>query len=74
VDTAGIREFSLWNVGWREVESGFPEIFHAAEACRFPDCRHRGEPRCAVRQAVDSEEIDPGRYQSYLTLLGESEE
>lgn len=74
VDTAGIREFSLWNVGWREVESGFPEIFHAAEACRFPDCRHRGEPRCAVRQAVDQEEIDAGRYQSYLTLLGESEE
>jgi ribosome biogenesis GTPase len=67
VDTAGIREFSLWNVGWREV-------FHAAEACRFPDCRHRGEPRCAVRQAVDREEIDAGRYQSYLTLLGESEE
>lgn len=74
VDTAGIREFALWNVGWREVESGFPEIFHAAEGCRFPDCRHRGEPRCAVREAADREEIDAGRYQSYLTLLAESEE
>jgi len=73
VDTAGIREFALWNVGWREVEAGFPEIFHAAEACRFPDCRHRAEPRCAVRDAADRGEIDAGRYQSYLTLLGESE-
>ena len=71
VDTAGIREFALWGLDWRELEAGFPEIFHAAEGCRFPDCRHRGEPGCSVQDALDEERIATERYQSYLTLLSE---
>lgn len=73
VDTAGIREFALWEVDWRGVEAGFPEVFHEAELCKFPDCRHRSEPGCAVRRAVDEERLDPDRYASYLTLVAEVE-
>ena len=51
----------------------FAEIFHEAELCRFPDCRHAGEPGCAVALAVAEERICPARYQSYLTLMGEAE-
>lgn len=72
VDTAGVREFALFDVDWRGVEAAFPEIFHAAEGCRFPDCRHRTEPACAVRAAAEEETIAPERYASYLTLIGEA--
>lgn len=73
VDTAGIREFAVWGVGWRELEAAFPEIHEAGQGCRFPDCRHLSEPDCAVNAASEEGLIDPGRYGSYLTLLGEVE-
>ena len=73
VDTAGIREFALWNVDWRGVEAGFPEIFHEAEHCRFADCRHLSEPGCAVLLAVEEERISSERFASYLTLVTEVE-
>jgi ribosome biogenesis GTPase len=73
IDTAGIREFALWNVTWRQVESAFAEISAAGQGCRFPDCHHRNEPNCKVRPAVDAGTISPGRYASYLTLLQEAE-
>lgn len=72
VDTAGIREFALWNISWRQIESAFPEIAALNGECRFPDCRHRQEPRCAVRAAVEAETLSPVRYGSYLTLLEEA--
>lgn len=74
VDTAGIREFGLSGVDFRILEGAFREIHEAGAACRFPDCRHREEPRCAVREAVEAGRIAPSRYESYLTLLREIEE
>lgn len=73
VDTAGIREFALWDVSWRQVESAFPEISALNGGCRFPDCHHREEPRCSVREAYDAGTLSDVRYASYLTLLGEAE-
>lgn len=72
VDTAGIREFALWGVDERGVENGFLEIREIAAGCRFLDCRHRVEPGCAVRKALDEGRVSAGRYQSYLTLLAEA--
>lgn len=73
IDTAGIREFALWDVAWRQVESAFAEISAAGQGCRFPDCHHRSEPSCKVREAADAGTINSGRYASYLTLLQEAE-
>lgn len=73
VDTAGIREFALWDVDWREVEEGFPEIHEEGARCRFPDCRHRSEPGCAVTRALEEDRLSLSRYESYLTLLAEAE-
>jgi len=73
IDTAGIREFALCDVAWRQVESAFPEISTLGQGCRFPDCHHRGEPNCKVRVAAEAGTIPPGRYASYLTLLQEAE-
>ncbi len=73
VDTAGIRGFALWGMDWRCVESGFLEIHEAGAGCRYPDCRHRGEPGCAVDAALSRGEILERRFESYLTLLDEAE-
>jgi ribosome biogenesis GTPase len=71
VDTAGIREFALWEMGWREVERSFPEIHEAGAGCRFPDCQHDREPGCAVKGSLQAGRISPRRYGSYLSLLRE---
>ena len=74
VDTAGIREFALWAMDWRAIAAAFPEIAEASQKCRFPDCRHRSEPACAVRNAVETDAVNAARYASYLTLVNETED
>ena len=49
----------------------FEDIEELAEACRFSDCRHGNEPGCAVRAALESGELDPGRWKSFLKLQKE---
>ena len=36
--------------------------------CQFHDCSHRAEPGCAVRQAVEANDVEKTRYDSYLRL------
>lgn len=73
VDTPGLRGFGLWDLGPEEVAAGFREIAALRGACRFADCRHRAEPDCAVRAAVEAGEVDSERFESYLRLLEDSE-
>lgn len=75
VDTPGMRELQLW--GDEEILAGeFDEIEALAADCRFSDCRHRGEPGCAVAAALEEGRLDRGRWESYgrmrreLQLLG----
>ena len=69
VDTPGMREFGLWDVDPAEVALLFREIRPHVGACRFGlSCRHRAEPGCAVRAAVDAGGITPRRYRSYLRM------
>ena len=71
VDTPGFSEVGLWGIEPRELASCFPEMRVALESCKFPDCSHRTEPGCAVRQAISAGTIHPDRYASYLVLLEE---
>ena len=54
-----------------EIYHFFPEIFRAAEGCRFYNCLHLDEPGCAVRQAVEEGEINWLRYRSYISILND---
>jgi ribosome biogenesis GTPase len=72
IDTPGIRELGLW-LDAGAVEAVFPEIEAAAEGCRFGDCRHEGEPGCAVAGAVARGELDPSRLASFQRLRREAE-
>ncbi|HEY0799088.1 MAG TPA: ribosome small subunit-dependent GTPase A [Candidatus Baltobacteraceae bacterium] len=69
IDSPGVGEFELRGLEWREVVAGFREFRDLAEHCRFRDCTHRREPDCAVRAAVASGAISPGRYASYMAIL-----
>jgi ribosome biogenesis GTPase / thiamine phosphate phosphatase len=70
IDTPGMRELQLWDAadGVRET---FEDIDEIARACRFTDCRHRDEPRCAVKAAVEAGQLQASRLESYLKLQGE---
>lgn len=69
IDTPGIKSFGVWELDPKEVESYFSEIFTTGHGCRFPDCSHRHETGCAVKEAVEQGKISPIRFNSYLSLM-----
>ncbi len=73
IDTPGLREVEAWAAG-DAVDDVFDDISETAGGCRFRDCRHQGEPGCAVRRAVDEGEIDADRLDNYLNLSRETSE
>jgi len=73
VDTPGLRDVALWGLRPQDVAEAFPDIRRFGAACRFDDCRHREEPRCAVRDAVEANTLAVSRYGSYRKMLDEAE-
>ena len=53
----------------REVTEGFIEFAPYLGLCRFRDCRHRQEPGCAIRDAIDEGAIHPERFASYRRIV-----
>lgn len=74
VDTPGMRAFGLWGADPNDVQGAFPEILEASDRCRFRDCLHRVEPRCAIRADLEAGKILKSRYDSYLRMLASLEE
>ena len=74
VDTPGFSEVGMWGVDLRELADCFPDFRPFLGDCRYADCRHRKEPGCRVREALEGGGIAPDRYASYLALLQELEE
>ena len=70
IDTAGLREFQPWEAD-SELDAVFPEVAELAAQCRFRDCRHEGEPGCAVQQALGDGSLDARRFEHYLRLKRE---
>jgi len=68
VDTPGIRQFQLWDVIPEEVAGYFRDIRPYVSLCHFPDCTHRHEADCAVKDAVADGRLDARRYESYCYL------
>lgn len=74
VDTPGIRGLGIWDVGPEELDGFFPEVFELSSGCRFRGCSHSHEPSCAVKAAVESGDLHPHRYESYLRIRVSLEE
>lgn len=70
IDTPGMRELQLWDAA-DSVRETFEEIEALAAGCHFADCRHRDEPRCAVKAAVAEGRIAADRLESYLKVQNE---
>lgn len=73
MDTPGMREFHVWGAE-EGVEDAFEDISALGVECRFRDCRHEGEPGCAVLAALESGELSEERLQSYRKLRDEARE
>ncbi|MDE5645603.1 MAG: ribosome small subunit-dependent GTPase A [Muribaculaceae bacterium] len=73
IDVPGIRGFGTIDFQASEVSHYFPEIFRYGEDCRYGDCKHTGEPGCAVIPAVEEHLISESRFASYLSILDEIE-
>lgn len=73
IDVPGIRGFGTIDFQASEVSHYFPEIFRYGEGCRYGDCKHTGEPGCAVIPAVEEHLISESRFASYLSILDEIE-
>ena len=74
IDIPGVKGFGMIDFKKDEVSHYFPEIFKASANCKYGNCRHTGEPSCAVKDAVDQHYIAQSRYNSYLNILEEIEE
>jgi ribosome biogenesis GTPase len=72
VDTPGMRELQLWDVD-EGIHDTFGDIEELAGSCRFSDCRHSGEPGCAVATAVAGGRLSAERVESYHKLERERE-
>lgn len=69
IDTPGVRGFNPVLDDKIPVSAGFREINRISDGCRFSNCRHINEPKCAVVGAVSRHEITDSRYQHYLRLV-----
>lgn len=73
IDTPGIRAVGLWDAQ-DALEKVFSDITNAASECKFGDCAHGEEPKCAVKSAVASGEIDIRRLERFKIMTEELEE
>lgn len=72
IDMPGMRELGLLGAS-EGIEDSFADIAALARQCRFPDCTHGSEPGCAVRAAIDRNEVSEAHLRNYLKLRKESE-
>ncbi|WP_455170294.1 ribosome small subunit-dependent GTPase A [Aegicerativicinus sediminis] len=74
IDTPGIKGFGVVDMEKEEVGDYFPEFFALKSECKFNNCLHLEEPKCAVKEALEKDEIAFSRYRSYLQILEGEEE
>ena len=74
IDTPGIKGFGVVDMERNEIGDYFPEFFALKQDCKFNDCLHLKEPNCAVKDALDKDEVFASRYKSYVQILEGEEE
>lgn len=69
IDTPGIKELEATDFEAEEISHYFPEMRALLPNCKFNNCLHQNEPKCAVVAAVEKEELAAFRYHNYLNIL-----
>ncbi|MEO4053570.1 ribosome small subunit-dependent GTPase A [Solibacillus sp. CAU 1738] len=70
-DTPGFSSFEFETIEKEELTACFPEFLRLSEGCKFRGCLHTKEPKCAVKEALETGEIRPYRYEHYEQILQE---
>lgn len=73
IDTPGIRAFGIVDLDKSVYSHYFPEMRKLMNQCKFNNCLHLNEPKCAVKDAVESGTLDESRYTTYVQLMEEDE-
>ena len=74
IDTPGFKSLSFNNLEPMDVAHNFREFFAKSPECKYPDCTHRDEPKCAIKNAIEEGSISELRYLNYLQILDEIED
>jgi ribosome biogenesis GTPase len=74
IDTPGIKGFGIVDIEKEEISGYFPEFFKLKDQCKFNNCLHKEEPHCAIKKALENNEIAWSRYESYLKILDGDDE
>ncbi|MGB5500605.1 MAG: ribosome small subunit-dependent GTPase A [Maribacter sp.] len=69
IDTPGIRGFGIYDMEKDEIGDYFPEFFKLKSDCKFNNCLHLDEPKCAVKEALENDEVAWSRYKSYVQMV-----
>ncbi len=69
IDTPGIRSFGIIDFEPEHLGHYFPEIKAKMAECKFNNCVHINEPKCAVKNALEEGEIHPYRYAHYVAMF-----
>jgi ribosome biogenesis GTPase / thiamine phosphate phosphatase len=73
IDTPGIKELGIIDIHKEELAHYFPEFRRRMHDCKFKNCHHINEPKCAIKDAVEAGEISESRYGSYLSIYNSEE-
>jgi ribosome biogenesis GTPase len=74
IDSPGIREFGLWHMNKQDLLAGFIEFRPFIGYCKFRDCAHQNEPKCAILDALADNKISQTRMNSYRYILSTLED
>jgi len=69
IDTPGIKGFGIFDMEKDEIGDYFPEFFKLKSECKFNNCLHLDEPKCAVKVALENNEVAWSRYKSYVQMV-----
>ncbi|CZF85107.1 small ribosomal subunit biogenesis GTPase RsgA [Grimontia marina] len=69
IDSPGVREFGLWHLEPQQVTQGFKEFRKFLGGCKFRDCKHKDDPGCLLREAVEDGKVSVERFESYHKII-----
>lgn len=69
IDSPGVRSFSLGSLPTEKMAACFVEFTDYLGQCRFHNCQHVNEPKCAIIEALHQGKIASSRYMSYQRLI-----
>lgn len=70
-DTPGFSSLEFLEMEAEDVKECFPEFVEKSHDCKYRGCTHLKEPKCAVKEAVENEEIASYRYKHYVSFVEE---